>query len=60
MNKQTELEDLRIRLKDVIVNTCNTKGCKDCWLKFNDGSGDCSATDLEGRIMDLEIQEANV
>jgi hypothetical protein len=38
------IEDLRERLKDVIVNTCNTVGCANCGLKWDDG---CSATELD-------------
>jgi hypothetical protein len=47
-------DELRIRLRDVITNTCNTVGCRDCDLKWDDG---CSATDLEGRIYEAERQE---
>lgn len=49
----TELEGLHQRLKDVIVNTCNTVGCKDCILKW--GNGECSATSLQNKIMELEV-----
>lgn len=49
----TELESLHERLKDVIVNTCNTIGCKDCSLKW--GDGECSATSLQDKIMELEV-----
>lgn len=49
-----ELEILRIRLKDVITTTCNTIGCRDCDLKWDSG---CSATELEGKIMDIEMEE---
>jgi hypothetical protein len=47
-------EELRIRLKDVIINTCNKVGCKDCSLKWEGG---CVAVDLENRLYDSEIQE---
>lgn len=50
----TEKEDLIIRLRDVIHNTCNTVGCKECDLKWEGG---CSAIDLQGRIMDIEMEE---
>lgn len=47
-------EELRIRLKDVIVNTCNKVGCNDCGLKWDGG---CSMTDLEVRIDEAEEME---
>lgn len=48
------LGELRIRLKNVIVGTCNKVGCKSCDLKFEGG---CSATEIENEIMDLEMKE---
>lgn len=51
----TEIENLRDRLKNVIQGTCNTIGCKDCGLKWTkDSREECSATDLQSRLMDLE------
>ena len=47
-------DELRIRLRDVITNACNTIGCRDCDLKWEGG---CSATDLEDRIYEAEHQE---
>jgi hypothetical protein len=47
-------DELRIRLRDVITNTCNTIGCRNCDLKWDDG---CSATDLEDRIYEAELEE---
>jgi hypothetical protein len=47
-------EELRIRLQHVIINTCNEVGCKNCDLKWDDG---CSATDLQDRIDDAEMDE---
>jgi len=47
-------EELRIRLKDVIINTCNKVGCKNCDLKWDDG---CAATDLQDRLDDAEMDE---
>jgi len=47
-----ELIDLRERLGDVIKNTCNKIGCKNCGLKWDGG---CSATELDGRIMEIEM-----
>lgn len=41
------LDDLRQRLKNVILETCNKIGCRDCDLKWDDG---CSATELQNKI----------
>ena len=43
----SELKDLNERLTNIIIGTCNTIGCKDCGLKWDDT---CSATDLQNRI----------
>lgn len=48
------LKDLQFRLSKVIKDTCNTLGCDNCDLKWDDG---CSATDLQGKIHDEELQE---
>ena len=40
-------DELHLRLKNLILNTCNTIGCKDCGLNYEGG---CSATDLQDRI----------
>ena len=53
----SELNDLRERLKNVIVGTCNTVGWKDCDLKWNDEKNTCSASELGDRIMDIEFKE---
>ncbi|ENC6724226.1 hypothetical protein [Vibrio harveyi] len=45
---------LQTRLGVIIANTCNTIGCDDCDLKWDDG---CSATDLQGKIHDEELKE---
>lgn len=50
----SEKEELQARLKCVIIGTCNQIGCKDCGLKFNGG---CAATELDSRIMDIELME---
>lgn len=50
----TELEDLERRLSDVINNTCNTIGCDNCGLKWDDG---CSATELDSRIVAIELED---
>lgn len=54
-----ELTDLRSRLKDVIVNTCNKIGCANCDLKFdaNNVGGECAATDLENRIHLIRVEQ---
>ncbi|MES9841250.1 MAG: hypothetical protein ABW134_11910 [Candidatus Thiodiazotropha endolucinida] len=52
-----ELQGLQARLKSVITGTCNTVGCKDCGLKYDEDGKKCSATYLQGRIMDLEYLE---
>lgn len=49
-----ELQDLEDRLRDVITNTCNTIGCDKCDLKWDGG---CSATELQNRIMIIELEE---
>ena len=54
MMSNQELDNLRERLKDVIINTCNTVGCKDCDLKWGD---ECSATDLQNKIMKIEFSD---
>lgn len=53
-----QLEDLRDRLGAVIRDYCNTIGCKNCGLKYGfDENSECSATDLQGKIMDIEMQD---
>lgn len=47
-------EQLQIRLRHVILNTCNVIGCKNCDLKWDDS---CSATDLQNRIDEAEEKE---
>lgn len=47
-------EELENRLKDVILNVCNKIGCNNCGLKWDDG---CSATELQDRIWDLELEK---
>jgi len=56
----SELSNLRSRLKDVILNTCNKIGCDKCSLKFNLDvkSGECSATDLERKIDIIETSNS--
>ena len=53
----SELINLQDRLRNIITGTCNTIGCKDCGLKnsITDPNAGCAATDLEGRIMDIEL-----
>jgi len=54
--QKIEVQDLNQRLTDVILNTCNTIGCKDCGLKWDGG---CSATDLQDKIDKIEYAEFN-
>lgn len=52
---ETELEDVRARLKTLIVGTCNTVGCDNCpfkWEKDSDGNS-CSSDYLMMRERDL-------
>jgi hypothetical protein len=51
-----ELESLRIRSRDVIINTCNDIGCKNCNLKWDGG---CVSSELEGKIADIEMADFN-
>lgn len=48
--------DLQSRLMSVVKGTCNKLGCDNCDLKWDGG---CSATDLEGKIIDIEIEAMN-
>lgn len=50
-----KIRDLEARLTSIVNNTCNTVGCDYCGLKFDEKH--CSATDLQCRILDLEIGE---
>jgi len=50
----SELEALRERSRDVIINTCNEIGCKNCGLKWDGG---CVSSELENRIADLEYPQ---
>lgn len=45
-----ELEYIRDRLRNVIVNTCNKIGCKNCDLKWADT---CQALELQSKEMEL-------
>lgn len=58
MTAESNLEDLQRRLNAVVIDTCNTVGCDNCGLKFGGyGSRECSATDLQGRILDIEMRQ---
>lgn len=50
----TELEQLHERQRQIIIGTCNTIGCKDCHLKWEDG---CASSELQNQIMDIEFKE---
>lgn len=55
-----ELKDLHDRMRNIILNTCNKIGCGNCGLEWNEeGESKCSATELQSKIMDLEINEKN-
>ena len=54
MSNSAEIESLRERSKSIIINTCNTIGCKDCDLKWDGG---CASSELENKIADLEYPE---
>lgn len=58
MNQNSEIKDLEDRLRNVILNTCNTIGCADCGLSWNDGK-DCSATELQSKIMKIQFEDKN-
>lgn len=49
------MEELQERLRNVILNTCNKIGCKDCGLKWDDG---CSAIELRNNIDSLEFDKS--
>lgn len=54
----SELENLIARQKDLILNTCNKIGCGKCGLEWEDDKGKkCSSTELDGKILELEIRE---
>lgn len=36
MNQKKEIDELRLRLKNVILETCNKIGCKNCDLKWKE------------------------
>lgn len=52
--ESNHLLELRDRLRNVITNTCNSIGCKNCDLKWD---GECSATELQNKINDQELKE---
>ncbi|KIT54594.1 hypothetical protein H334_21715 [Vibrio parahaemolyticus 901128] len=54
-------EELNERLINVVNTKCNILGCDNCDLKW-DGATWCnisSATDLEAKIIEIEIKEMN-
>lgn len=58
MKIDNELRDLNSRLSSVIRSHCNAIGCDNCDLKYGVfDSKECSATDLQGRIMDIEMKQ---
>lgn len=49
------MKELQERLRNIILNTCNKIGCKDCGLKWGGG---CSATELQNSIDSLEFDKS--
>lgn len=49
----TRKEELNARLKDIIINTCNKIGCKDCDLKWDDT---CQAVAVQNEIYELKVK----
>lgn len=52
----TILEDLHNKHRDIILNTCNKIGCKDCDLKWENS---CSANELQNKIYNEEERLKN-
>lgn len=53
-----ELKSLQNRLNSIILNNCNTVGCNNCGLKYGGyDSDECSATELQDKIMDIEMRQ---
>ncbi|HCG7968496.1 hypothetical protein [Vibrio parahaemolyticus] len=50
------IEELNARLLNIVQDTCNKIGCDNCGLKWDGG---CSATEVEGELIDLQIKESN-
>lgn len=50
----SHLEYLRERMRMIAVNTRNTIGCENCGLKWENS---CSAIELQGNIMEIEMQD---
>ena len=56
MNESNELLAARESLRVIIVGTCNTVGCGNCGLEWEeDGVKQCSATHLQNKIDDMEM-----
>lgn len=56
MGEKSKAHELEQRLSNIINTRCNTVGCKNCDLKFGGfDSAECAATDLQNRILDLEM-----
>jgi len=54
-SEQRRLKQLNDRQTSVIINYCNTIGCKDCPL--NRKPDPCESNILQDEIMDLEFKE---
>ena len=51
-----EIARLESDLKELILGTCNTVGCKDCDKKYLDGER-CQSDILQDRIFELKMRE---
>ena len=56
MNIDTVREELQQRMKNLILSTCNTIGCKNCPYKFpeDENGAKCQSDLLQQQIIKLE------
>ena len=52
----SDVKELEQRLKNIIHTKCNTVGCKNCDLSWENG---CSATELQNKIQEVEEDKTN-
>lgn len=52
MDKKYRVRELHKRLKNIILNTCNKIGCKNCDLKWDDKR--CQAMDVQDQLFEAE------
>jgi hypothetical protein len=58
--EKIHLQNLIDRSRDIIISVCNTIGCADCHLRWNDENGNkgsCSSAELESQIADIQFRE---